>query len=763
MRRITGWLSMLALAGAVIAGCGDGGGGDGTDSGIPPGTDGGIGRVDTGIPPGTDGGIPPTGCGALMECGGACTDTRYDPANCGACGTACSAGEVCNVGTCASGCGVGTERCSDRCVDTQVDARNCGACGVSCGSGEVCNAGSCELNCAGGTVECGTSCIDITSSRDHCGGCDMPCLMGQACNGGVCGMRPSIDEDGDTISDFDEARILDRDTDMDGTPDDMDTDSDGDGLTDAMEAGDADVMTPPVDSDGDGTPDFRDLDSDNDGLTDMREAALGTDPTEADTDGDGETDGVEVSGGSDPLDPLSTVGGGGDFTFDLPPGGMARTDVLQFEPRIRRADVFFLIDTTGSMGGTITGLRGALSTIVSRVRTTIPDTSFGVGRFDDFPVTPYGSAGTDVPFGLLQRQTTSMPAITSGVAALTLHSGNDGPESQIEGIYQAATGAGFRGSATTFWTPAFMPMMGYDATLGHGLIGGVGFRADAQPIIIVATDITFHRAAGDTTVTADRTTWCGDMMSDSCDAYRASLATGSGNPHTVAETVTALNAIGARVFGLAVDGGAANSDQRTELSAFAIRTGAFVEPVGGQCATGVGGAMRPAEMWDRDGTGPGAAMPTCPLVFSSTSGGTGVEDGVVDAINGLTSFVSFGTVHTEARDDAATAIDETRFFVRGIPVMYDPATCSPAPTVADRLTGSPPVPGVDGTLDSFTGVTPGCLVSFQIVARNDGFVPATCTDQIFNVSVIVVGDDTVEADRRTIVVRVPGERSLCTP
>jgi riboflavin biosynthesis pyrimidine reductase len=48
-------------------------------------------------------------------------------------------------------------------------------------------------------------------------------------------------------------------------------------------------------------------------------------------------------------------------------------------------------------------------------------------------------------------------------------------------------------------------------------------------------------------------------------------------------------------------------------------------------------------------------------------------------------------------------------------------------------------------------------------ARNDGFVPATCADQIFNVDVIVVGDDTVEADRRTVVVRVPGDRSLCTP
>jgi hypothetical protein len=58
-------------------------------------------------------------------------------------------------------------------------------------------------------------------------------------------------------------------------------------------------------------------------------------------------------------------------------------------------------------------------------------------------------------------------------------------------------------------------------------------------------------------------------------------------------------------------------------------------------------------------------------------------------------------------------------------------------------------------------VTPGCLVTFQIVARNDGFVPATCTDQIFNMRVVVIGDDTVEADSRTVVIRVPGDTSLC--
>ncbi|NIR34645.1 MAG: hypothetical protein GWO04_01080, partial [Actinobacteria bacterium] len=68
--------------------------------------------------------------------------------------------------------------------------------------------------------------------------------------------------------------------------------------------------------------------------------------------------------------------------------------------------------------------------------------------------------------------------------------------------------------------------------------------------------------------------------------------------------------------------------------------------------------------------------------------------------------MNFGTLHTEARDDPATTVDETQFFVRGIPVSYDMATCSAAPAFADRLTpGTPPTLSPDGTLDSFTGVS----------------------------------------------------------
>jgi hypothetical protein len=85
------------------------------------------------------------------------------------------------------------------------------------------------------------------------------------------GLDPTaMDSDGDGIDDLTEfgPGVNARDTDEDETVDALDDDSDDDGFTDAQEAGDADLDTPPTDTDLDGLPDYRDTDSDDDGLDD---------------------------------------------------------------------------------------------------------------------------------------------------------------------------------------------------------------------------------------------------------------------------------------------------------------------------------------------------------------------------------------------------------------------------------------------------------------------------------------------------------------
>ncbi len=164
-----------------------------------------------------------------------------------------------------------------------------------------------------------------------------------------------LDSDGDTIGDLHEGSA---DTDADGIRDRYDPDSDNDGLLDSVEAGDADVATPPVDSDADGTPDFRDPDSDDDGISDGEEVALGTDPTNPDSDGDGVSDLIEVAAGTNPTDANDNPLANGDFVFVIPYQAPTTPpeDTLKFRTNVQFADVYFAFDTTGSMSAELAAM-----------------------------------------------------------------------------------------------------------------------------------------------------------------------------------------------------------------------------------------------------------------------------------------------------------------------------------------------------------------------------------------------------------------------
>ena len=126
-----------------------------------------------------------------------------------------------------------------------------------------------------------------------------------------------LDDDADGILDTIEmgADCAQRDLDGDGEPDYIDSDSDGDGIADFYEAGTSAWETEPRDTDGDGTPDYMDDDADGDGFPDRAEGGHpeGDDPprdtdgdgiydfADSDSDGDGIPDADEASYGTDPL------------------------------------------------------------------------------------------------------------------------------------------------------------------------------------------------------------------------------------------------------------------------------------------------------------------------------------------------------------------------------------------------------------------------------------------------------------------------------
>ena len=185
------------------------------------------------------------------------------------------------------------------------------------------------------------------------------------------------DSDGDSILDAHEGRT---DPDGDGIPNFRDLDSDGDGVPDAIEAGDGDPETPPFvcpneinpvtgEVEPDAYADFADADSDNDGLSDGVEVSIGTDPCNVDTDADGLSDlaewayeSVNCPDGSTGIDCGCATSAGctipaEHFYVVLPYLGDPQERDLDFGTTIRVADVFFITDTTGSMGGTLSNVK----------------------------------------------------------------------------------------------------------------------------------------------------------------------------------------------------------------------------------------------------------------------------------------------------------------------------------------------------------------------------------------------------------------------
>jgi hypothetical protein len=304
-----------------------------------------------------------------------------------------------------------------------------------------------------------------------------------------------LDSDSDSIGDLDEGAT---DTDGDGIRDRYESDSDGDGLSDSIEAGDADVATPPVDSDGDGVPDYRDIDSDNDGIDDVDEVAAGTDPTNIDSDGDGVTDLVEQAAGTDPLDGADNPQANGDFVFIVPfeEPTTPPKDTVKFRTNIQFADVYFAFDTTGSMSAELTAMQNAATGVPAIVSTVecdvlggvcaldsdcaagicfnntcvqdpnvgmgcIPDLWTGVGRWDDLNT---------------YRNLVSLQPDPTVTAANVPNTGNGGSEAPFQPSHCIANPA---------LCPNILPANMNCASSG---VGCPGFRSDAVRIYVQITD-----------------------------------------------------------------------------------------------------------------------------------------------------------------------------------------------------------------------------------------------------------------------------------
>jgi len=512
-----------------------------------------------------------------------------------------------------------------------------------------------------------------------------------------------VDTDGDGLFDDYEGTV---DSDGDGTPNFRDLDSDNDGISDAVESGMRGGCEA-RNTDGDSFPDYLDNDSDNDGLSDREETeTYFTDPLNDDSDGDGFSDTAEVATGHDPLDPADGIPPE-DFFVILPFGGDPVVRTLTFGTTLRKADVFFMMDRTGSMSGEASNLKSGLSSLVTTIQATIPDVGVGAGGYAGFgglacstmfgiPVCVDGPDG-DLPFELEGVISTNPAEMQASVNALNADMGGANWASSTEALYQAATGAGMG-----HWVPPQSCPSIPDED-GHRF-GYPCFRPGALPIIIPLTDTSSHN---------------GPLTSSGQD-YNPSDFPAGELPHTLDETRAALLGIGARVFGVI-------SGQEIDSPTAAAQARDWATSTGTVDASGA------------------------PIFFMIGSDGTGLTDRVAEAIQRLaTETPQDITTRTQDGDDVppqSPPVDATLFIkaITPLAAFNGVVELTPAELRRDEF--------------AFYGVTPGTTVEFTVRFQND-FQDPQASAQVFLAKIVVVGNGVADLDSRDVIIVVPAGNGL---
>jgi subtilisin family serine protease len=278
----------------------------------------------------------------------------------------------------------------------------------------------------------------------------------------------------------------------------------------------------------------------------------------------------------------------GHYTFESVPywreGGVLQTGtgkstvVSVGEPSFTSPiDVYLLVDLTGSFADDLPIFKAQAPAIVSTLLAVNPNTRFGLGRFEDYPISPFGSAADgDGAYERVVDLTFDTTTVLNEISGLSVRYGSDNPESQLVALYQAATGAGQNLTGAGYPGASIPP--GQQANLRDG----------ATKLFLLWTDATFH-LPGDP----------GDIP------YPGP---------SVNQTVNAILALDPpKVMGISSGGGGIS-----DLEEVAAATGALA-PVGGI---------------DCDDDGTIDVAPGQPLVCSIVSSGEGIAEAVVALIKG---------------------------------------------------------------------------------------------------------------------------------
>ncbi len=205
--------------------------------------------------------------------------------------------------------------------------------------------------------------------------------------------------------------------------------------------------------------------------------------------------GIAAAAGVEPASYSNTLESGSSVTI---------TKTVHTPPIPPNPDIVFLSDTSGSMELTLSNVQSHVTEIMNTVNAAQPPgatAEFAAADYKDGrPESEDGGCPPDpYAFRLGQPLTTSLPAVQNAVNEWSPASGGcDAPESQVNALYQLATGAVSYRSDSTRVVVWFGDVNGVDPDLGHTL-GEAVEALKAAHIRVIAVPVKTEEAGLDST------------------------------------------------------------------------------------------------------------------------------------------------------------------------------------------------------------------------------------------------------------------------
>ena len=366
----------------------------------------------------------------------------------------------------------------------------------------------------------------------------------------------------------------------------------------------------------------------------------------------------------------------------LPGASQTISKSVETSPIPQNPDIFFLADTTGSMGGAVANVRTGNANVMATVLLAQPTAQFGVGEYKDTP--------DAFAYRLNQAITGNTTDVQNGMNAWVATGGGDTPECQLNALETLATD-----SAT-------------------------GFRSGSSRIVVWFGDAVGHDPCnGATEVSATAALVAKGIRVIAISTGAANNLNGTGQAKRIADATGGVFLSGA-------------SDSQVSD---AILNGLSNLPVtvtpSVNCDAGVSASLSPASRTDVSGT---------TFTFSETYGvdagtlaGTHVctVKFLLNDLDGGPAFQETITINVPAPPDLSMAKTGPPLVTEGHNATYTLTATNLGPTTATGVTVTDPVP----TNSTFVSASAGCAEAAGLITCTSGTL-APGGNQAFTITLL---------------------------